>query len=560
MRNPASIDPSVADAVLNFGPRALPPEEKTALIVASLQQSPEAGHALLAGLVASCHHAHAGLREAQGHLNKTSDLLDKLTRPPLHPATFLRFVSARGRQQAEVLVNNARRLVETHPEVDLTGLGRGDEVYLSHELNIILLRPPRGLPRCGELGQFLRLHRGEQIVVKWRDEEMILEAADSLPLAEVKPGDTVRFSREALIAFERIEAGASRQYLLEELPDLPRSAIGGQDENLRALLSALCAALVNPDLAAVYLVTGRNTILLSGPPGCGKTLLARIAASEVARHNKCKCHFAVIKPGELESPWVGETQRNIRELFKAVNKAAESGFCVVFLDEVETIGRIRGTGIGHHDDKAIGAFLAEINGFKDRANVAIIAATNRPDLIDPALHDRLADVRLVVRRPNQDGARCIFGIHLPATLPFNPNSELAAETHEEIIETAVSQLYAPNADNEICRVHFRDGKDRMIAARELVSGRLIEQICKAARTAAFLRELEHGGPRGITVQDMQDAVSAALERLRGTLTPANARSYLDDLPQDVDVVAVDPVVRRVKAPHRYIQPAAAAPE
>jgi proteasome ATPase len=553
MRTPAPPDLALLAEILNFGPRAPGVEAKTQALLATVQQSPDLAPQLLGPLIDACGRSHAGLQDAQAHLKKLGDLVTKLTQPPLHPAAFLRMVDAQGMLRAEVLLNNARRVVEVHPDVDLNGLARGDEVYLSHELNAVLVRPPRGLPRCGEIGQFLRLHRDEQIVVKWRDEELIMEAAGSLGAADLKSGDTVRFSREALIAFERIEAGASREYLLEDLPDLSRTVVGGQDENLRTLLSALCAALLDPSLAELYDVTGRNTIFMSGPPGCGKTLMARVCASEISRRNGRKCRFAVVKPGELESPWVGETQRNIRQFFMGVNKAAEDAYAVVFLDEVESWGRVRGTGIGHHDDKAIGALLAEINGFKDRANVAIISASNRPDLIDPALLDRLSDIRLTVRRPNLDGATAIFAIHLPPRLPFSPNGELAADTHGEIVETAVAQLYAPNADNELCRIRFRDGKDRMIAARELMSGRLIEQICKAAKRAAFLREVE-GGARGITVRDMQDAVCAAIERLRSTLTPYNARAYLDDLPQDVDVVAVDPVVRRVKTPHRYIAP------
>jgi len=286
----------------------------------------------------------------------------------------------------------------------------------------------------------------------------------------------------------------------------------------------------------------------------GKTLMARVAAAEVQHLSGMRCRFGVVKPGELESPWVGETQMNIRNCFKALRTAAADGCAVLFLDEIESIGRIRGGAVAQHADKFLAALLAELDGFTQRAGVAIIAATNRKDLVDPALLERLSDVEITVRRPDMRSAKAIFEIHLPESLPYAASGSAASETRREIIEIAVSRLYSPNADNELCSIRFRDGKTRTVMARELVSGRLLEQICRAACHAAFLRDLRDSEP-GLRTADIQDAVSDAMERIASTLSPRNAHAYLADLPQDVDVVSVERIVRKVPRPQRYLNAA-----
>jgi SpoVK/Ycf46/Vps4 family AAA+-type ATPase len=207
--------------------------------------------------------------------------------------------------------------------------------------------------------------------------------------------------------------------------------------------------------------------------------------------------------------------------------------------------------MGHHSDKFVAAFLAELDGFTARGGVAIVSATNRKDLIDPALLERLSDVEIQVPRPNYDGASEIFRVHLPETLPFSPNGSASQETRTQLIDLALSRIFDPNGDNTLCQVKFRDGRQRAIAAAELVSGRLIKQICRAACQRAYLRDLTHG-ERGIRTVDIEEAVADAIERLSTTLAPHNVRSYIPTLPQDVDVVSVEPVVRRVNRIHRYL--------
>jgi proteasome-associated ATPase len=312
------------------------------------------------------------------------------------------------------------------------------------------------------------------------------------------------------------------------------------------LINALTAALFDPDKAVRYGLDGRQSILLSGPPGCGKTLMARIAASEVTRLHGVACPVSVVKPSEWEDPYVGETQRKMRACFASI---PEGG--VLFLDEVESIGRIRGYSGQHIADKFLAALLAELDGFSRRKGVAVVAATNLKSLLDPALLDRLADLEIAVTRPSMDAARQIFGIHLPASAPYAVNGLSAAEHRDEAVDLGVSLLYSPNADNEICTLRFRDGNARVVFARELVSGRTIEQICKAARRSAFVRDI-NGGEQGVQAGDVRQATEASIQRMRTTLQPHNVRSYLEGLPQDVDVVAVDPVARTGKRAGRYL--------
>ena len=388
-------------------------------------------------------------------------------------------------------------------------------------------------------------------MLKWRDDELIVEAAGTLKPVSLETGDIVRWDRSAWIAFEKIERAKGRSYFLDEVPDVRPDQVGGQRAVLDSLLAALTTTLVAPDTAKIYGLGGRCSILLIGPPGCGKTLMARVAAAEIARITGRKCRFAVVKPSEWEDPYVGVTQQNIRNCFHALREAARDGLAVLFLDEIESVGRIRGSSVGHHSDKFLAAFLAEMDGFSGREGVAVIAATNRKDLMDPSILERISDVELVVNRPNMRGAREIFEIHLPQSLPFSPNGYQAVATRREIAERAVSRLYSPNAGNEVCVVKFRDGKTRTVAAHELMSGRTIEQICRAARQAAFLRDVR-SKERGLRAEDIDTAVADAIQRLSTLLTPRNAHAYLADLPQDIDVVAVEPIVRRVTHEHRYL--------
>jgi proteasome-associated ATPase len=515
---------------------------------------PDGGQRLDRILIADRDRLRTGLEEARKHSQQLKELLDKMTQPPWHVGVFLcRAERGEPGEEDRVMVchGGSRHVVSLVDGVDAASLALGDEVLLSNELTLVLGKSPDGVPRVGETAVFDRYTDDGRLVLKWRDDELVVDAAGPLQSVKLENGDRVRWDRSAWIAHERLERAAGRRWLIGEVPRGRFEEVGGQGHSLELLRTVLEMKLVSPETAALYKVSGRHSALMVGPPGCGKTLMARVVCARISEITGKQCRFAVVKPGQWWDPYVGVTEQNIRNCFQALIEAGrETGLAVLFLDEIETVGRTRGSAVGHHSDRFLGALLAELDGFEDRGGVAVLAATNQKGLCDPALLDRF-DIEIPVSRPDMRGAGEIFRIHLPPSIPYSPNGDAAEATRSEMAQRAVSRLYGPNAENEVCVIKFRDGKTRTVTARELVSGRMIEQICRAARQAAFVRDVRTKD-RGLRMEDIDEAVSDAIQRLTSLLTPHNARSYLSDLPQDIDVVSVEPIVRRVKHAHRYL--------
>ncbi len=492
------------------------------------------------------------LQIAREQIETLTELHHKITAPPFHPAVFMRKLP--DQDKAEVFCGNDPRIVTLCDDVDATELRIGDEIFLNNERNLLLCKAPWESFEVGETAVVERVDENGQLVVKSRDEVLLVTAGALLDLNEVKVGDRVLWDRPTYIAHKRIEEKEAEDFFHSEIPDATQEMVGGQHANLNVLLATLTAFLTDPDKAQRYGIHGRRSVLMVGPPGCGKTMMARFAAAEVSRKSGRKCRFFVIPPSAWESPFVGETQQRIRNCFKTLRSAAsDDGFVVLFLDEVESVARIRGSLGGHHSDKFLSSFLAELDGFTTRGNVAIVSATNRKDLLAPEAYDRLAEVEIRVGRPKLSQARDIFSIHLAATVPFSPNGDAASATRREIVDRAVSQIYDPNGDNKICKIMFRDGTERVVAVSEVMSGRLIEQACRAARQRAMLRDVSGGEP-GVCMSDMEEAICDVIERLSTTITVHNVKSFLTDLPQDLDVVSVKPIVRKVSRIHRYLSP------
>jgi len=491
------------------------------------------------------------LRTAEEAVEKQHAIIHKLTARPHPVVTFLGW-SADG-ASARVLHQAGERVVGLAEGFNRDGLKPGDAAVLAEAGNVILERC-EGAARAIELASFERRLPDGTLLVRHRDERIGLRPLGELCRIEPAAGDEVRFDRISGYAFAIVPNDDRPRWLRENPPLVERSEVGGLDECMKRLLETLSTALIHPERAARYGLAGHRCVLLHGPPGTGKTLSARWAVSELSRIHQRRLRFMAVKPAEFDSKWVGESEANIRRAFAELQTAArEDGFVVAYFDEIESIARIRGGSLALHNDRALTALLTEIDGFLKLGNVALIFSTNRKDLIDAAALERMGSVEIRVARPTQRAARQIFGIHLGPQLPFSPNGADAPATRERLIDAAVSRLYSPNADNAIARLRFRDGKDRVIVAREMVSGRLIEQICQDARQHAMHRDVRINEV-GVRLEDIEAAVEAGIERLRTTLSIHNAHAYLDDLPQDMQVVAVDALGRRVSRPHRYLIP------
>jgi proteasome-associated ATPase len=544
----AELPAGLFEFLTTTGPTAPSTEDKARFLQSLRGRGESAGCYVDRFLIDNLTRCQGGLLEARLNQDHLRQLLEKVTAPPWYPAIVLGPVTTAQGTRLLVAQGSTRRLVGAGDGVDLSALRKGDEVFLGSQLNVVLGRSPLGMPVFGELATFENWTADGRLTLTRRGgDAVIVEAAPSLDSAALKPGDLVRWQPELWLAFERVERAEAKRYVLEDVPDIRREAVGGQDANLERLVAALTGTLVAPELAARYGLRGQQTVLLIGPPGCGKTLIARVAVAELVRLTGKRYPIVIVKPGEWEDPYVGVTQQNIRACFGELRVTGG----VAFLDEIEAIGRIRGGLAAQHADKFLAALLAELDGFADRGNVAVIAATNRKDLIDAALLSRVSDLEITVGRPDRRGARQIFEIHLPPTLAYHANGHAAADTRRALIEAAVQHFYGPGPDNDLCMLRLRDGRTRTIAARELASGRCFEQVCRAARRTAFEREL-HGGEPGLQRIDLEEAAIETKQRLRTTLTPANAHAYLADLPQDVDVVSVEPLVPRVPHPHRYL--------
>ena len=459
--------------------------------------------------------------------------LERLLSPPLFPGRYLEVVTTSDGELAKVAQAGATRVVAFGADVDVAELAAGDEVYLCHERNAIVALAPRGGTVTGETAVMARRIEDGRLVVADRDTEVIVAASAALAGEKLKPGDKLLWDRSCGIALSRVAAADEHGYT--DYDDTPPPRLAGLDDDCRAVLDRFVFSILHPDLARAYGVDDNSSrrLLLIGPPGTGKTSLMRIVVSLIAKATGKRCRVVIVSGAELYSSYVGETERNIRRVFTILNDY--DGPAIAFFDEIDAIGRLRGNPSGYHDDRQLGTLLAGFEGMQP-SKAGIIAATNRADALDPALRSRFAS-ELEMPRPDMSAAREIFRVHLPADLPYRPNGADAPLTREALIEAGVARLYEPNADNQIASVQFRDGTRREVAARELVSGRLIEQTCKAARAAAFERACR-GGEAGLQVEDMEVASAAAIARLRGTLSRRNVASYLADLPEDNDDVAV----------------------
>ncbi|GAC1592857.1 MAG: proteasome ATPase [Acidimicrobiales bacterium] len=453
------------------------------------------------------------LREAREHIAALREEVDKLTQPPSAYGTLL------GRNEdgtVDVFSAGRKMRVSLHPDLDLDELQRGQEVVLNESLNVVMAR---GHEIAGEVVVLKDvLEDGKRAMIVGRaDEERIAELGDSLQGVKLRAGDTCLMDPRSGLLLEKLARPEVEELVLEEVPDISYDDVGGLDSQIEAITDAVELPFVHRELFAEYRLPAPKGILLYGPPGCGKTLIAKAVANslakkvaEVSGDKNARSYFLNIKGPELLNKYVGETERQIRLVFQRAREKAEEGMpVIVFFDEMDSLFRTRGTGISSDMESTIvPQLLAEIDGVETLKNVIVIGASNREDLIDPAiLRPGRLDVKIKIERPDERSATQIFSRYFTTDLPIDPDevNDLGggdpAKAVQAIIEKTVDEMYRADDENRFIEVTYQNGDKEVLYFKDFSSGAMIENIVRRAKKLAIKRKIA-GESGGIKTDDL----------------------------------------------------------
>jgi proteasome-associated ATPase len=457
------------------------------------------------------------LREAREHIAALREEVEKLTQPPAAYGTFLEINDD---DTVDVFSAGRKMRVALHPEIDASELRRGQEVVLNESLNVVLARSQEISGEVVTLKEVLEDGRRAMIVGR-ADEERVVELADSILGEKLRAGDTVLMDSRTGLLLEKLARPEVEELVLEEVPDISYSDVGGLDDQIEAITDAVELPFVYRELFAEHKLPAPKGILLYGPPGCGKTLIAKAVAnslakkvSEVTGDKSAKSYFLNIKGPELLNKYVGETERQIRLVFQRAREKSEEGMpVIVFFDEMDSLFRTRGTGISSDMESTIvPQLLAEIDGVETLKNVIVIGASNREDLIDPAiLRPGRLDVKIKIERPDAQSAAQIFSRYLTSDLPLDENEvkSLGGGDREKaisvMIEKTVEVMYSTDDDNRFIEVTYQNGDKEVMFFKDFSSGAMIENIVRRAKKLAIKRFIADK-TKGIRTQDLLDSI------------------------------------------------------
>jgi len=470
---------------------------------------------LLAQEVSKNDRLSATLRDARENISSLREEVDKLSQPP---SAYGIVVGKNDDETVDVLTSGRKMRVNLHPEIDFELLERGAEVVLNESLNVITARRSEGVGEVVTVKEVL--DDGVRAIVLGRnDEEIVCELADVLRGIRMRSGDSVRHDPRSNLLLELLPRPEVDDLLLEEVPDVSYSEIGGLDFQIEQIADAVELPFLHQELFAEHQLPAPKGILLYGPPGCGKTLIAKAVANSLAQKvasrigdDKGRSYFIHIKGPELLNKYVGETERRIRLIFQRARDKSEEGWpVIVFFDEMDSMFRTRGSGISSDMESTIvPQLLAEIDGVESLKNVIVIGATNREDLIDPAiLRPGRLDVKIKIERPNDDAARQIFARYLTANLPLDDVEVARAGSFDKavqiIIDAAVEAMYSTTHENRFLEVTYQNGDREVLYFKDFASGAMIENIVRRAKKSAIKRVID-GGVRGIKKTDLLEAI------------------------------------------------------
>ncbi len=463
----------------------------------------------------------ATLHEAKAQLLAMKEEIDRLAQPPSGYGVFL---SAFEDGTVDVFTGGRKLRVAVSPDVDRNDLQRGREVMLNEAMNIVQVM---NFEQVGEVVMFKELLAdGERaLVIGHTDDERIVRLAETLRDVQIRAGDSLMLETRSGYVFEKIPKAEVEELVLEEVPDIDYANIGGLSGQIELIRDAVELPYVHQELFLEHDLRPPKGILLYGPPGCGKTLIAKAVANSLAKkvaevtgRPEGKSFFLNIKGPELLNKYVGETERHIRLVFqRAREKAGEGVPVIVFFDEMDSLFRTRGSGVSSDvENTIVPQLLSEIDGVEGLENVIVIGASNREDMIDPAiLRPGRLDVKIKIERPDAEAARDIFSKYLHVDLPLHPE-DLAEHggdrkaTAAAMIQRAVERMYTESEENRFLEVTYANGDKEVLYFKDFNSGAMIENIVARAKKYAIKDFLEFG-TKGIRVQHL---LTACLEEFK----------------------------------------------
>jgi proteasome-associated ATPase len=455
------------------------------------------------------------LRAAREQLTVLREEVEKLASPPQSFASYLAVDAEDG---TVTIVSGGRKLkVNVAPDVDVEALEPGQEVLLNEAMNVVAVGAYEDRGEVMVISELIG--DGRAIVLGHTDDERIVKLAEPLLAGPLKSGDSVLVDARANYAIERIPKAEVEQLVLEQVPDITYDQIGGLRDQVEAIRDAVELPYLHAELFVEHELRAPKGILLYGPPGCGKTMIAKAVANSLAQRVRdktgredVKSYFLNVKGPELLNKYVGETERQIRLIFQRAREKSAEGFpVIVFFDEMESLFRTRGSGVSSDVETTIvPQLLAEIDGVESLKDVVVIGASNREDMIDPAiLRPGRLDVKIKVDRPDEDAAREIFGIYLHPQLPLHPSEVSSAGDAESavrrMIEMTVEKMYASDTDNRFLEVTYANGEKEILYFKDFNSGAMIENVVARAKKYAIKRFLDEG-EKGLTTRDLISAI------------------------------------------------------